>query len=189
MTNLTKLPNDLPIPIDDGGAAHLTGMPLPDIALISTSGQNVNLRTLKGRWVMYIYPMTGKPNIPLPNGWDEIPGARGCTPQSCGFRDHYAELKNLNTSVYGLSVQTTEYQREAKDRLHLPFQLLSDSELLLKDSLQLPTFSISGMQLYKRLTMIVDQGRIENVFYPVFPPDRNADEVLAWLRSNGAKDT
>jgi len=188
MTNLTELPIDLPIPIDDGGTTHLTGMQLPDIELISTDGLKANLRTLKGRWVIYIYPMTGRPDTPLPAGWDEIPGARGCTPQSCGFRDHYAELKNLNTSVFGLSTQTTEYQRETRDRLHLPFQLLSDNELVLKDSLRLPTFSVSGMQLYKRLTMIVEQGYILKLFYPVFPPNRNADEVLAWLRPKGMKD-
>ena len=188
MTNLADLPKDLPIPIDDGGAAHLMGMRLPSIELISTEGLNVNLGTLKGRWVIYIYPMTGRPDAPLPNGWNEIPGARGCTPQSCGFRDHYAELKGLNTGVFGLSVQTSEYQREARDRLHLPFQLLCDSELLLKDSLQLPTFSTSGMLLYKRLTMILEQGHIKKVFYPVFPPNLNADEVLTWLRIGGMKN-
>jgi peroxiredoxin len=128
--------------------------------------------------------MTGRPDIPLPDDWDEIPGARGCTPQSCGFRDHYAELKALHTRVVGVSTQTTDYQCEAKDRLHLPFQLLSDSTLQLKSAMHLPTFLVAGHELFKRLTLITQNGRIEKVFYPVFPPDKNADEVLVWLREN-----
>jgi peroxiredoxin len=139
---------------------------------------------MSGRWVIYVYPMTGRPDVPLPDGWDGIPGARGCTPQSCGFRDHYAELKALNTGVFGLSAQTTEYQREARDRLHLPFQLVSDSTLRLKSAMRLPMFTVAGMELYKRLTLIAHEGRIAKIFYPVFPPDQNADEVLAWLREN-----
>lgn len=139
---------------------------------------------MSGRWVIYVYPMTGRPDVPLPDGWDGIPGARGCTPQSCGFRDHYAELMALNTGVFGLSAQTTEYQREARDRLHLPFQLVSDSTLRLKSAMRLPTFTVAGMELYKRLTLIAHEGRIAKIFYPVFPPDQNADDVLAWLREN-----
>jgi len=183
-TNLSQLPKDLPVPVDDGAAAHLEGLLLPDLALPSTEGATVNLSGLGGRWVIYIYPMTGRPDVPLPDGWDGIPGARGCTPQSCSFRDHYAELKALNTDVYGLSAQTSEYQREARARLHLPFQLLSDSALRLKSAMRLPTFTTAGMELFKRLTLIAHGGRIEKVFYPVFPPDQNADEVLAWLRKN-----
>jgi peroxiredoxin len=182
--NLSQLPQDLPVPVDDGAAVHLSGLALPDLALPSTDGSTVNLKGLGGRWVIYIYPMTGRPDVALPDGWDSIPGARGCTPQSCSFRDHYGELLALNTGVFGLSTQTTEYQREARDRLHLPFHLLSDSSLQLKDVLRLPTFTVAGMELYKRLTLIAQDGRIEKVFYPVFPPDRNADEVLAWLRMN-----
>jgi peroxiredoxin len=128
--------------------------------------------------------MTGRPGVPLPDGWDAIPGARGCTPESCGFRDHHSELQALHAGVFGLSAQTTDYQREARDRLHLPFQLLSDSALRLKSIMRLPTFSAAGMELFKRLTLIANNGRIEKAFYPVFPPDRNADEVLAWLRTN-----
>jgi peroxiredoxin len=139
---------------------------------------------LGGRWVIYIYPMTGRPDAFLPDGWDEIPGARGCTPQACSFRDHYAELKSLDSGVFGLSAQTTQDQREARDRLHLPFQLLSDSSLRLKDALRLPTFTVAGMELYKRLTLIAENGLIKKVFYPVFPPDRNAEDVLAWLREH-----
>lgn len=182
--NLSELPKDLPAPVDDGTASHLEGSLLPNLLLQSTDGSNVNFAGLSGRWVIYVYPMTGRPDVRLPDGWDRIPGARGCTPQSCGFRDHYAELKALNTGVFGLSTQTTEYQREARDRLHLPFQLVSDSTLRLKSTMRLPTFTLAGMELYKRLTLIADDGRIEKIFYPVFPPDLNADEVLSWLQQN-----
>jgi len=180
--NLTELPKDLPLPIDDGAAAHLEGMSLAKIALPSTDGGTVELASITGRFVIYIYPMTGRPGVPLPDGWDAIPGARGCTPQSCNFRDHHTELSALGVGVFGLSTQDTEYQREARDRLHLPLQLLSDSSLQLKNALRLPTFQVQGMELYKRLTLIIETGKIEKVFYPVFPPDKNAEEVLVWLK-------
>jgi peroxiredoxin len=183
-TDFFQLPKDLPVPIDDGAAAHLPGLKLPNVSIVSTNGANINIRELKGRWVIYVYPMTGRPGVPLPDGWDGIPGARGCTPQSCSFRDHYAELKELHTGVFGLSAQSSEYQREARDRLHLPFELLSDSGLQLKDALRLPTFTVAGMELFKRLTLVTSDGIIEKVFYPVFPSDQNADEVLTWLREN-----
>jgi len=182
-TNHTQLPSDLPQPVDDGAAAHLEGAMLPDIVLPSTDGTSVNLAELAGRWVIYVYPMTRHPDVPLPDGWDRIPGARGCTPQSCSFRDHYQELQELRAGVFGLSAQTTDYQREARDRLHLPFHLLSDSALTLRKLLQLPTFSVEGLELFKRLTLITEGRAIRRVFYPVFPPDRNADDVLAWLRT------
>ncbi|MDD5297533.1 MAG: peroxiredoxin [Rhodocyclaceae bacterium] len=181
-THYNQLPADLPVPEDDGAAAHLEGCRLPELALPATDGTTVELSSLSGRWVIYVYPMTGKPGVPLPEGWDGIPGARGCTPQSCGFRDHHAELKALNTGVYGLSSQTSDYQKEVHDRLHLPFELLSDVSLALKAALRLPTFPVAGMELYRRLSLIVEEGQIRKVFYPVFPPDRSADEVLAWLR-------
>jgi peroxiredoxin len=152
--------------------------------LHATDGTAVNLAELKGRLVIYVYPMTGRPDVPLPDGWDGIPGARGCTPQSCGFRDHFGELKALGTGVFGLSAQTTQYQSEARERLHLPFHLLSDPALLLKGAMGLPTFTVAGMELFKRLTLIAEDGKIRKVFYPVFPPDRNADDVLLWLRSD-----
>jgi peroxiredoxin len=180
-SNFFPLPPDLPIPIDDGAAAHLEGSCLPDLALASTDGASVNLHDLNGLWVIYVYPMTGRPGLALPDGWDGIPGARGCTPQSCGFRDHYGELQALNAGVFGLSAQTSAYQREARERLHLPFHLLSDSALQLRSTLRLPTFRVAGAELFKRLTLISHDGRIEKVFYPVFPPDQNADQVLAWL--------
>jgi peroxiredoxin len=186
MQNMTAnpfpLPTDLPVPVDDGAAAHLPGMALPDVALAATDGSDVSLARLAGRWVIYVYPMTGRPGVALPDGWDGIPGARGCTPQSCAFRDHHAELRGLGTGVFGLSTQKTEYQREARDRLHLPFELLSDSALELKRALRLPTFAVAGLELYRRLTLIVEDGCIVKVFYPVFPPDRNAEDVLEWLR-------
>lgn len=183
-TNLSELPKDLPRPIDDGAASHLPGMKLPRVALVATNDATVDLGAIPGRFVLYVYPMTGRPGVPLPDGWDGIPGARGCTPQSCSFRDHYAELKSLDASVFGLSTQTTDYQKEARDRLHLPFELLSDSGRRLKQLLRLPTFEVAGMELYKRLALIVENGEIRKVFYPVFPPDQNAADVLAWLRAN-----
>lgn len=180
------LPAGLPQPVDDGAAAHLTGMPLPAIRLPATDGTLANLHELHGRWVIYVYPMTGQPGVPLPDGWDAIPGARGCTPQACSFRDHYQELAAHAAGVFGLSTQVSAYQREVRDRLHLPYQLLSDHMLDLKQVLGLPTFSVAGLELYKRLTLIVENASIRHVFYPVFPPDRNATDVLAWLRANPA---
>lgn len=178
------LPSNLPKPLDDGAADHLSGTTVPEVTLPSTDGTSVNLGGLENRYVFYIYPMTGRPGVPLPEGWDEIPGARGCTPQSCSFRDHHKDLKELGTAVFGLSTQTSDYQREARDRLRLPFELLSDVSLQMKTKLRLPTFTIAGMELYKRLALIVEKGSIQKVFYPVFPSDRNVDDVLAWLRSN-----
>ena len=183
--NPYELPNDLPIPEDDGAADHLPGMRLPSVPLASTSGEIVDLSALPGRTVVYCYPMTGRPDRSLPAGWDEIPGARGCTPQTCSFRDHHAELRSLGASVFGSSTQDTEYQREAATRLHLPFALLSDSDLALAGALGLPTFEVDGMVLLKRLTLVIDEGWIEKVFYPVFPPDRSAEEVVAWLEDLG----
>jgi peroxiredoxin len=152
--------------------------------LPETTGPAVTLSKLKGLTVLYIYPRTGVPGVDAPPGWDDIPGARGCTPQSCGFRDHFAELKALGVAqVYGLSSQDTAYQREAAERLHLPFALLSDVELKLKSAIALPTFFTSGMTLYKRMALVIEDARIVRVFYPVFPPDRNAEEVTAWLRA------
>jgi peroxiredoxin len=182
--DLMKLPDDLPMPVDDGAASHLAGMRMPDIALPSTGGTAVNLSELTGRTVVYAYPRTGEPGKPSPEGWDAIPGARGCTPQSCGFRDHFAELRAAGvTHLFGLSTQDTDYQREAATRLHLPFPLLSDAELRLTAALRLPTFTVGGMTLIKRLALVIDGGAITKVFYPVFPPDQNATEVMAWLRA------
>jgi peroxiredoxin len=177
------LPPDLPRPVDDGAAAHLPGMALPAVALGATSGRIVDLSKLAApRTVLYCYPMTGVPGKPLPDGWNEIPGARGCTPQTCGFRDHHRELSELGADVFGVSTQPTEYQREMAERLRLPFEILSDERFKMCDALGLPTFQADGMRLVKRLTMIVRAGRIEHVFYPVFPPDESANQVIAWLR-------
>lgn len=185
MTNFLSADwSKLPVPVDDGAARHLVGQPMPSIALLATDGRLVDLASLAGTAVIYVYPMTGRPGTPLPEGWDMVPGARGCTPQSCAFRDHFTELRALGVeSLYGLSTQATDYQREAADRLHLPFPLLSDADFRLADALRLPRFEIVGMRLLKRLTMIIAKGRIEHVFYPVFPPDRSAGDVLDWLRS------
>lgn len=173
---------ELPVPKDDGGAKHLPGTPMPDILLTTTDGGSVNFSKLSGRTVIYAYPRTGEPGKALPDGWTSIPGAVGCTPQSCAFRDHFADLRRAGVAqVFGLSTQTRDYQREAADRLKLPFQLVSDAELRLAKALKLPTFDAAGMTLLKRLTLIIDDGVISKVFYPVFPPDKSAEEVLAWL--------
>jgi peroxiredoxin len=177
------LPFDLPVPKDDGRARHLPGVKLPNVALASTNGGTVNLSKLPGRTVLYIYPRTGVPGVDPPPGWNQIPGARGCTPQSCGFRDHFNELKGLGVAhVFGLSTQETVYQKEAADRLHLPFPLLSDASLDFATGLHLPLFMTAGMTLLARMALIIDDGKIVKVFYPVFPPDQNAQEVVAWLR-------
>jgi peroxiredoxin len=180
--NLYDLPEGIPAPTDDGAADHLHGMRLPSVPLTSTSGDTVDLSSLSGVTVVYGYPMTGRPDTELPRGWDEIPGARGCTPQSCSFRDHYSELRDLGARVFGLSTQSAGYQQEAVGRLQLPFELLSDERLAFAAALGLPTFEVDGTTLLKRLTLIIEDGRIEKVFYPVFPPGKNAEEVLAWLR-------
>jgi peroxiredoxin len=181
----TVLPADLPAPKDDGGARHLTGQMLPALALAATDGAHVDLSRLTGRTLLYIYPRTGQPGQALPDGWDGIPGARGCTPQSCGFRDHFIELKQLGVGcVFGLSTQDSDYQREAAERLHLPFPLLSDVALKFTRALGLPTFEVAGMTLLKRMALVIDDGTIVKVFYPVFPPDKNAEEVAAWLRAS-----
>jgi peroxiredoxin len=180
--NVMELPRDLPVPQDDGACAHLAGMQLPAVPLQSTRGRMVDLAQLKGTIVVYIYPRTGRPDQDVPTGWNAIPGARGCTPQSCAFRDHYQELKDLGVAhLFGLSTQDTAYQQEAAARLHLPFELLSDEKLELARALKLPTFGVDGMQLIKRITLVVRDGRIVKVFYPVFPSDQNAGEIVRWL--------
>jgi len=180
----TVLPPNIPVPEDDGATRHLTGIKLPDLALPATSGGPVNLSKLKGRTVLYIYPRTGVPGQALPTGWDTIPGARGCTPQSCSFRDGFGELKRLGVAqFFGLSAQDTAYQQEAATRLHLPFPILSDEKLAFTRALRLPTFSVDGMTLIKRMALVIDDGTITKVFYPVFPPDKNAEEVITWLQT------
>ncbi|HKW06986.1 MAG TPA: peroxiredoxin [Candidatus Dormibacteraeota bacterium] len=181
---LMQLPDDLPVPVDDGEADHLRGLRMPHVVLPSTGGRDVDVGELgAGRTVLYLYPRTGRPERGVPAGWDSIPGARGCTPESCGFRDHFAELRALGAGVFGVSTQDTDYQREAVERLKLPFELLSDSRLELARGLRLPTFEFEGETLLKRMTFIVRDGIVEHVFYPVFPPDRHAEEVLGHLAS------
>ena len=173
------------VPQDDGAVKHLLGMEVPRIALQATDATTVDLCG-PGLSVVYAYPRTSPPGGDALDGWDAIPGARGCTPQSCAFRDHFAELKELGVSrLFGLSTQTTEYQREAAERLHLPFPLLSDHSLRLASALGLPMFQASGLTLLRRLTMIIQAGVIRHVFYPVHPPEENADAVISWLKTNG----
>jgi peroxiredoxin len=180
--NLYELPKDLPVPLDDGACNHLPGMQLPSVLLMSTAGVAVDLAKIPGRTVVYCYPRTGRPDQEPPQAWNEIPGARGCTPQSCAFRDHYRELRALGAEVFGISTQDTNYQREAVERLHLPFLLLSDEKLVFTRALNLPTFEVEAVTLIKRLTLIIRDGFVEHVFYPVFPPDQNADDVIDRLR-------
>ena len=181
-TNVNQLPPNLPRPQDDGGARHLQGMALPDLELPSTSNRPVNLSKIAApRTVIYCYPMTGRPDRTLPDGWDDIPGARGCTPETCGFRDHHKDLAKLHTDVFGLSVQDTPYQQEMVKRLDVPFEVLSDEHMAFTRALRLPTFTAGGMTLLKRLTIVARRGRIEHVFYPVFPPDTHAELVIGWL--------
>ena len=182
MSGLHDLPADLPQPVDDGACNHLPGMAMPCVVLRSTQGRSVDLAQLRpGRAVIYCYPRTGVSGEPLPTGWDDIPGARGCTPQSCAFRDHAADLARFGACVFGLSTQDAAYQREMAERLHLPFEVLSDADCDFADAVRLPTFEVDGMRLIKRLTLVVRDGMIEHVFYPVFPPSRNAADVVAWL--------
>jgi peroxiredoxin len=183
--DLSTLPPDLPVPVDDGAAEHLVGLAVPAIALPSTDGRLVRLTDSRtSRTVVYCYPRTARPGgPPLVEDWNLIPGARGCTPEACSFRDHHAELASLGAAVYGVSTQDTAYQREAVRRLRLPFPLLSDANLELATALRLPTFEVAGYTLLKRLTFVIHAGRIEHVWYPVFPPDRHAEEVVSWLRS------
>ena len=174
--------SQIPAPENDGAAAHLVGMQIPSMHLPATSGDQIDLSTLQGRSIVYAYPMTGRPDVPLPEGWDMLPGARGCTPQSCAFRDHAAELKAAGVeAIFGLSTQDTAYQAEVVERLHLPFALLSDAELAFMHALKLPNMVVERRTLLKRLTMVILDGRIEHVFYPIFPPDRNAQDVINWL--------
>lgn len=174
--------SSIPAPVDDGAAQHLAGARLVSVSLQATDGRRVDLAALSGRSVVYAYPRTGQPGIDDPPGWDMIPGARGCTPQSCSFRDHFAELRGLGVrQVLGISTQDPAYQREAAERLHLPFGLLSDEALKLTNAMRFPTFETSGTTLLKRFTLVIDDGAITHVFYPVFPPDRSAADVIQWL--------
>jgi peroxiredoxin len=185
----TALPPGLPAPEDDGAADHLPGLAIPALALPSTLGGTADLAELaRGRLVAYAYPRTGTPGQPLIQGWDEIPGARGCTPQSCAYRDALAEFTRLGATVVGISAQGTTEQEEFAEREHIPFQLLSDSALRLAAELRLPAFEAGGMTLYRRLTLVAEAGTIVRAFYPVFPPDRNAAEVLAWLATRPAPE-
>lgn len=189
MNDYTSLPENLPVPTDDGAADHLPGRPVPDLSFDASDGSQVDLGGPRpGRTVVYLYPMTGRPGVELPEGWDLIPGARGCTPESCGFRDHHAELREAGAErVFGMSSQDPGYQAEAVSRLGLPFPMLSDPGFALADALDLPTFSAADHdRLYSRLTLIIRDGTIEKAFYPVFPPNEHAGEVLAWLRASPA---
>ena len=184
--NLLKVDwSKIPAPKADVSLDHLNNYQIPEIKLQSTKGEFVNVGKLSGLSVIYIYPMTGQPNVALPKDWDEIPGARGCTPQSCSFRDNFSELTKLNIkNIFGLSSQTTDYQKELATRLHLPYAILSDEKLAFANALKLPTFKIDNMDLIKRITLILDDNKIIKYFYPVFPPDENVNQVIAWLKNN-----
>ncbi|WP_405775491.1 MerR family DNA-binding transcriptional regulator [Streptomyces sp. NBC_00859] len=186
VSHLYQLPADLPVPEDDGAAAHLRGRAVPDVELPDTAGGVASLHALgEGRSIVYCYPLTGHPDTDLPDGWNNIPGARGCTTEACGFRDHYGDLAAAGaTHVFGLSSQDTAYQKEVAERLRLPFAMVSDTRFLLAALLGLPTFEAGGSLLYKRLTLVIRGGVIEHVFYPVFPPDKHAQQVLRWMQDH-----
>jgi peroxiredoxin len=188
VTDFTRLPADLPVPEDDGAADHLAGLPAPHVTLVSTAAESVVLDQLGlGRAVIYIYPLTGRPDADLPDGWDKIPGARGCTTEACDFRDHHQDLIDAGAArVFGLSSQDHDYQREVVERLGLPFEMLSDTDLSLAKALSLPTFEAAGMTLFKRLTLVISDRVIEHAFYPIFPPNQHAQQVLSWLRRTTA---
>lgn len=187
MTDFTSLPDDLPRPRDDGAAEHLPGLTMPHVSLRDSGGGTVDLAAPRpGRTIVYLYPLTGRPGVDLPEGWDAIPGARGCSTEACDFRDHFAELRAAGAAhVWGLSSQEPEYQAEVVERLRLPFRMLSDPQFALADALRLPTFSAPGHdRLYSRLTLVIQDGRVVHVFYPIFPPNTHAQQVLNWLRTN-----
>lgn len=182
MRDLQRLPTDLPAPMDDGACTHLQGMQIPAISLRSTADRMVNLlEVAMTPTVFFFYPRTGRPEELAPQGWDKIPGARGCTPQSCGFRDQLSGFKARGVQVFGVSSQTSDFQKEFVVRNHIPYEILSDEKYLLTEALRLPTFEFNSMRLIKRLALFVQASAIEKVFYPVFPPNRNAEDVLAWL--------
>jgi len=183
MTDLYQLPDDLPVPVDDGACDHLEGMLLPSLLLETSSGISLNLSDLKGIVVIFFYPMIGSPDSPPMGDWNEIPGARGCTPQTCSYRDSYQQLTDLGAKVFGASAQAIEEQCAAAVRLKLPFQLLNDSAFKLTESLKLPAFEYQGVKMIKRLTLVVVDGVIRKVFYPVFPPNENVDHVISWLNA------
>lgn len=183
VTSFTELPDNLPVPEDDGACDHLVGMMMPDISLASTAGEEVMLSGLSGMTVLYCYPMTGRPGEELPAGWDDIPGARGCTPQSCAFRDASDQITALNARIFGLSTQDTAYQNEMATRLHLPFGVLSDAEYALSTALRLPLFEAGGMRLIKRVTLIISDGQITAVHYPIFPSHSDPEWVISTLSS------
>jgi peroxiredoxin/DNA-binding transcriptional MerR regulator len=182
------LPENLPVPIDDGGAAHLAGATLPALTLPASDGSMVKLDEVShGRWVLFIYPTTGVPGEDMPRGWDEIPGARGCTPEACGFRDNLGDLRAAGIDyLFGLSVQQSQYQRELVNRLKLPYAMLSDPAFALGEGLGLPAFEAGGSRFYKRLTMLIKGRTIEHIFYPIFPPNEHAANVAQWLRGHPA---
>lgn len=188
MTDLNALPDGLPVPVDDGAASHLPGTSLPALQMLATSGETIVLDSLgPGRNILYFYPLTGRPGVELPDGWDNIPGARGCTTEACTFGDHHADLIAAGAGiVYGISSQDNDYQRELVERLKLPFSMLADPDVTIASALGLPTFTAGGQRLYRRLTLIIHDARIERVFYPIFPPNEHAQEVLTWLRLSRA---
>jgi peroxiredoxin len=191
LNNPYELPAGLPVPVDDGGCNHLPGMKMPSIVLRSTKNRSVDVAEVsRGKAVFFFFPAAGRPGVPDPRGWNEIPGARGCTPQACGYRDLNEEFRKLGFQVFGVSAQRHEDLMEIGQRNRLPYELLSDSDLRLTRALRLPTFEVESVAplvppiCIKRLSVVVRSGRIEKVFYPVFPPDKNAEEVIEWLWGN-----
>lgn len=189
MKNLHELPDNLPIPVDDGACNHLLGSRVPSIYLNATSGKSVDLGSVAGTAVIFFYPMNGKPDSPPMIGWNDIPGARGCTPQVCSFRNEYSQLVAMNAKVFGVSSQPLADQKEASARLALPYELLNDTPLELTHAMNLPTFEYEASIYIKRITVITIDGVIKKTFYPVFPPDKNVSDVITWIKQNNASLT
>lgn len=183
--NFYSLPENLPVPQDDGACAHLEGILLPSLPLRTTANRTIDLAAItKSPTVLFFYPRTGRPDEAAPIGWDEIAGARGCTPQSCGYRDLYSEFQSLGVQVFGVSTQATEFQQELVQRIYLPYEIISDADFNLTNTLKLPTFIFNSIRLLKRAAWFCKDGKIKKVFYPVYPPDKNAETVLNWIKSN-----
>ncbi|VAW52529.1 Alkyl hydroperoxide reductase subunit C-like protein [hydrothermal vent metagenome] len=184
MKDLYQLPEGLPVPVDDGACNHLEGAPFPSMLITVTPHATYDFSKEKGINIIFFYPMIGHPDSLPMTGWNEIPGARGCTPQALSYKNYFRQITKLGVRLFGASSQALKEQNDAIDRLKLPFELINDSSFLLSNALKLPTFQFNEIKMIKRLTLVVVDGVIKKVFYPVFPPNKNVDDVIVWLKEN-----